>query len=133
MVDGSFDPLHDGHIEYFRAAAEIGLPVLCNVASDIWTLRKHPILLEQSRRSVVLDSIRHIAYVLVGCDSTLRALEAVKPKVFVKGRDWLDRGGVPSEELLICSQLEIEIRYLNTIRNSSSALLAHFKLQEDRK
>ncbi|NDI10852.1 MAG: hypothetical protein EBY74_07690, partial [Actinobacteria bacterium] len=31
MVDGSFDPLHDGHIEYFRQAAGLGLPVLCNV------------------------------------------------------------------------------------------------------
>lgn len=132
MVDGSFDPLHDGHIEYFRAAAEIGLPVLCNIASDSWTLQKHPLLLEQSRRAVVLDSIRHITYVVVGCDSTLRALETVQPKVFAKGRDWLDRGGVPPEELQLCSRLEIEVRYLDTIRNSSTALLANYKLQRDR-
>jgi hypothetical protein len=26
MVDGAFDPLHRGHIEYFRAARERGLP-----------------------------------------------------------------------------------------------------------
>jgi nicotinic acid mononucleotide adenylyltransferase len=31
MVDGAFDPLHRGHIEYFRAAAELGLPLLCNL------------------------------------------------------------------------------------------------------
>ena len=35
MVDGAFDPLHRGHIEYFRAAAErLSAPLLCNVASD---------------------------------------------------------------------------------------------------
>ncbi|MEY3358669.1 MAG: Cytidylyltransferase-like, partial [Actinomycetota bacterium] len=30
MVDGSFDPLHEGHIAYFSAAAELGWPLLCN-------------------------------------------------------------------------------------------------------
>ena len=35
MVDGAFDPLHRGHVEYFRAAAEtLDVPLLCNVASD---------------------------------------------------------------------------------------------------
>ena len=35
MVDGAFDPLHRGHIEYFRAAAAaVDVPLLCNVASD---------------------------------------------------------------------------------------------------
>ena len=27
MVDGAFDPLHAGHVEYFRAAAELGRPL----------------------------------------------------------------------------------------------------------
>ena len=34
MVSGGFDPLHEGHIECFRQAAALGLPVLCNVSSD---------------------------------------------------------------------------------------------------
>ena len=35
MVDGAFDPLHKGHIEYFRAAVDaVDVPLLCNVASD---------------------------------------------------------------------------------------------------
>ena len=29
MVDGAFDPLHRGHIEYFRAAAQLDAPLLC--------------------------------------------------------------------------------------------------------
>ncbi|MFZ9804353.1 MAG: adenylyltransferase/cytidyltransferase family protein, partial [Ilumatobacteraceae bacterium] len=32
MVDGSFDPLHDGHIAYFSEAKKLGNPVLCNIA-----------------------------------------------------------------------------------------------------
>jgi glycerol-3-phosphate cytidylyltransferase-like family protein len=38
MVDGSFDPIHDGHIGYFKAASELGVPLLCNVAPDSWTV-----------------------------------------------------------------------------------------------
>jgi len=132
MVDGSFDPLHDGHIEYFKAAAEFGLPVLCNIASDRWTRHKHPVLLEQSRRAIVLDSIRYLSFVLVGCSSTLIALETVKPKILAKGRDWLDSGGLPSDELLLCSRLQIDVKYLDSVRNSSSAMLAQFNSQQHR-
>ncbi len=31
MVAGGFDPLHDGHVAYFQAAADLGLPVVCSV------------------------------------------------------------------------------------------------------
>ena len=50
MVDGAFDPLHRGHIEYFRAAAEqLGVPLLCNVASDRYVWTKHPPLLPEDQ------------------------------------------------------------------------------------
>ena len=51
MVDGSFDPLHEGHIEYFRLASKLGFPVICNIAPDSWTASKHRILLNQDQRS----------------------------------------------------------------------------------
>jgi len=48
MVDGAFDPLHRGHIEYFRAAAaQLDVPLLCNVASDRYVRTKHPPLLPE--------------------------------------------------------------------------------------
>ena len=58
MVDGAFDPLHKGHIEYFRAAAALGLPLLCNVASDRYVRTKHPPLLPEQHRAAVIDAIR---------------------------------------------------------------------------
>src|SRR5207244_10086898 len=45
MVDGGFDPLHAGHVAYFREAAALGDPVLCNLATDEWVARKPPPLL----------------------------------------------------------------------------------------
>ena len=126
MVDGSFDPLHDGHIHYFREAAEFGLPVLCNVTSDAWTSSKHRILLNQEQRGVVLDAIRHLSFVHLSAVSTLEVLELLKPKMYIKGNDWIARGGVPAPEQELCNELNIEVKYLSTISNSSSKLLANW-------
>ena len=45
MVDGAFDPLHHGHIEYFNRAREVSGSLLCNIAPDSYTAAKHPPLL----------------------------------------------------------------------------------------
>lgn len=124
MVDGSFDPIHDGHIGYFRAASQFGLPVLCNVASDSWTVSKHPVLLTQNQRGIVLDSIRYLSFVHLSQVSTRDVLRLLQPKMYVKGNDWVSRGGVPQEEQMLCDELGIEVKYLETVTNSSSKLLA---------
>ena len=124
MVDGSFDPIHDGHIGYFRAASQFGLPVICNVASDSWTVSKHPVLLSQAQRGVVLDSIRYLSYVHLSTISTREVLQLLQPKMYIKGNDWIARGGVPADERQLCDELGIEVKYLETVTNSSSKLLA---------
>ena len=63
MVDGAFDPLHHGHIAYFKAARELGAPVLCNLASDRYVRTKHRPLLTETQRATVIDAIRYIDYV----------------------------------------------------------------------
>ena len=62
MVDGSFDPLHDGHIAYFSEAKKLGNPVLCNIASDEWTKSKHAVLLGAPQRAVVIDAIKFVDF-----------------------------------------------------------------------
>ena len=126
MVDGSFDPLHDGHIAYFRAAAAVGHPLLCNIASDKWTTSKHRVLLSQQQRGVVIDAIKYVSFVHLSATTTLNVLELLQPKVYIKGSDWVARGGVPSDEKEICQKLGIEIMYLDTVTNSSSRLLAEW-------
>ena len=35
LVDGSFDPLHSGHIKYFEEARNLfSLPIVCLIAND---------------------------------------------------------------------------------------------------
>jgi bifunctional ADP-heptose synthase (sugar kinase/adenylyltransferase) len=124
MVDGGFDPLHDGHVRYFAAAAALGLPVLCNASPDSWVDMKHAPLLPQDRRAVVLDALRDIAYVHVSSVSTVEVLEALRPRHYAKGEDW--RGRLPEPERDVCLRLGIEVVYLDTITSSSTTLLERF-------
>lgn len=123
MVDGSFDPLHDGHIAYFEAAASFGMPVLCNIAPDEWTQHKHRILLPQATRAIVIDAIRHISYVHASERTTNEVLGLLKPRMYVKGADWRDRGGIPQPEQATCDENGVEVVYVDTVRNSSTRLL----------
>ena len=127
MVDGSFDPLHDGHIAYFQAAAALGMPVLCNIADDSWTITKHPILLPQEQRAQVIDAIRFISFVHISKYSTREVLAQLRPGIYVKGSDWIDRGGVPSAEVELCAKLGIRIRYVETVLNSSTTLIERIR------
>ena len=40
LITGGFDPLHSGHIAYFKAAKELGDMLIVGVNSDEWLRRK---------------------------------------------------------------------------------------------
>ena len=127
MVDGAFDPLHRGHIEYFRAASQLGVPLLCNVASDAYVRTKHPPLLPEDQRAAVVDAIRYITYTHINGADTETILRQLRPRYYVKGNDWVGR--LPPEQVTICREHGIEIVYLDTVLDSSSRLLQQFALQ----
>ena len=101
MVDGAFDPLHRGHIEYFRAAvAQLDVPLLCNVASDSYVRTKHAPLLPEDQRAAVVDAIRFISYTHVNQFDTETILRELRPKC-VKGRTGK---GVSPDQVRICGE-----------------------------
>jgi cytidyltransferase-like protein len=124
MVDGGFDPLHRGHIAYFEAAAALGAPVLCNVAPDEWVARKHTPLLSQTDRAAVIDAIRFVDYVHLAPGTTEAVLRALVPRIYAKGADW--QGRLPQQERTTCAELGIEVVYLDTVRDSSTAVLERY-------
>jgi cytidyltransferase-like protein len=124
MVDGAFDPLHPGHLEYFTAARELLLPVLVNVSPDSYVSRKHKPLLTQAERGALIDAFRQVDYVHLSSGTTLDVLHALRPRYYVKGTDWRDR--LPPTELAACDEHGIEVVYLSTVTNSSSAILKRF-------
>jgi cytidyltransferase-like protein len=127
MVDGAFDPLHRGHIEYFRAAMGLGVPLLCNVASDRYVRTKHPPLLPEDQRAAVVDAIRYITYTHINQFDTETILRELKPRYYVKGKDW--EGKLPADQVSICREHGIGIVYLDTVLDSSSRILQQFALE----
>jgi len=128
MVDGAFDPLHRGHVEYFRAASDLGVPLLCNVASDAYVRTKHPPLLPEEQRAAVVDAIRYIAYTHVNRFDTETVLRELRPRYYIKGKDW--DGRLPAEQVAICREHGIDIVYLDTVLDSSSRLLQQYASQQ---
>ena len=129
MVDGAFDPLHHGHIAYFKAARELGAPVLCNVASDRYVRTKHRPLLTETQRATVIDAIRYIDYVHIYEIDTETVLRQLRPRYYLKGSDWRARG-LPPEQAVICREHGIDIVYLDSVIDSSSRLLQQFADQD---
>ena len=55
LVTGGFDPLHSGHIEYFKSAKKLGDLLVVGINSDSWLSRKKgaPFMPEQERNGIV--------------------------------------------------------------------------------
>jgi bifunctional ADP-heptose synthase (sugar kinase/adenylyltransferase) len=124
MVSGGFDPLHPGHIAYFRGAAAFGVPVLCNVSSDDWVGRKHTPLLTQAERVQLIDAIRFVDYTHAERTTTVVVLAQLRPRYFAKGADW--RGRLPEEEAAVCAEHGIEVVFLDTVLDSSTDVLRRY-------
>lgn len=127
MVDGAFDPLHAGHLEYFdEARRRLALPLLCNVASDRYICSKgRPPLLAEGDRARIIDSLRQISYTHINRFDTETVLEQLQPRYYVKGNDWKARG-LPPRQVEICRRHHIDIVYLDTKTDSSTGILQRF-------
>lgn len=121
MVDGAFDPLHAGHIDYFSKAGRFGVRLLCNVASDDYVRAKHPVLLPAEQRVAVVDALRHIAYTHACDTDTETVLWQLRPFAYVKGKDW--EGRLPQRQVDVCRQFGIMMFFVETISESSTRLI----------
>jgi cytidyltransferase-like protein len=125
MVDGAFDPLHHGHVEYFNRARQVGTPLLCNIAPDFYTSAKHPPLLPAEHRALVIDALKPIDYTHVSPVDTETVLRELQPTHYIKGNDW--EGHLPPEQVRICAEHGIEVVFIDSVRDSSTRLLQTFQ------
>ena len=129
MVDGAFDPLHHGHIEYFTRARQVGGALLCNITVDAYTAKKHPVLLPAEHRARVIDALKPIDYTHVSPVDTETVLRELQPTHYIKGKDW--EGKLPPEQVRICESQGTRIVYLDTVLDSSTRLLEQFEAGPD--
>jgi cytidyltransferase-like protein len=59
LITGGFDPLHSGHIAYFKAAKELGDILIVGVNSDAWLTRKKgsPFMPYKERATIVRNIV----------------------------------------------------------------------------
>ena len=110
VVSGYFDPIHRGHIEYFKRARALGdrLIVILNNDHQAVLKKGKPFMPFEDRRSIV-ESIRYVDEVFVSIDkdkSVCESLKALRPHIFAKGGD---RFIEEIPEAAICRELGIEI------------------------
>ena len=57
LVTGGFDPLHSGHISYFKAARELGDRLIVGINSDAWLTRKkgRPFMPFEERAAIIRE------------------------------------------------------------------------------
>ena len=95
LVTGGFDPLHSGHIAYFKAAKEFGHSLCVGVNSDEWLSRKKgkPFMSIDERISIIRE-LRCVDVAVEfrdkddsACDAIEMALEVYDNVVFCNGGD----------------------------------------------
>ena len=109
LVTGGFDPLHSGHIAYFKAAKSLGNKLIVGLNSDEWLTRKKcKPFMQFNERIEIINELSVVDEVISFDDSDDTACGAIyktlatKPGVeivFANGGDRVD-GNVPELSLI---------------------------------
>jgi D-beta-D-heptose 7-phosphate kinase/D-beta-D-heptose 1-phosphate adenosyltransferase len=79
LVTGGFDPLHSGHLSYFKAARALGDRLIVGVNSDAWLARKKGrSFMSWDERANLVSSIRFVDSILRFDDNDNSASDAIQ-------------------------------------------------------
>jgi cytidyltransferase-like protein len=79
LVTGGFDPLHSGHIEYFKAAKALGNILVVGVNSDAWLERKKGrAFMPSNERVTIIQNLKVVDHCILFDDSDGSAREAIR-------------------------------------------------------
>jgi D-beta-D-heptose 7-phosphate kinase/D-beta-D-heptose 1-phosphate adenosyltransferase len=137
IVTGGFDPLHSGHIAYFKAAKEFGNSLCVGVNSDEWlTRKKGKPFMPMSERMAIIKELKCIDFAIEfndkddsACDAIKMALEIFDKVLFCNGGD---RGSVNTPEYTeYRNDKRVEFKWGvggNDKKNSSSWILKKWNM-----
>ena len=79
LVTGGFDPLHSGHIEYFKAAKQLGNLLIVGINSDAWLTRKKGRAFTPAvERKAIIENLHQVHKVIEFDDTDNSAVDAIK-------------------------------------------------------
>ena len=109
-VSGYFDPLHIGHIEYFKLAKELGDKLIVIVNNDNQcVLKKGKAFMFEKDRLGIIKHLNMVDAVFMSIDkdrSVVRSLRKIQPDIFANGGDRLVEE-IPESE--ICREFNITL------------------------
>ena len=79
LVTGGFDPLHSGHIEYFKEAKKLGNKLIVGINSDAWlTRKKGRSFMSWKERAAIVTNLAMVDDVVEFNDDDNTALNAIE-------------------------------------------------------
>jgi len=130
VIAGGFDPLHRGHIDHIKKAAELGRLTVIVQSDEILERKKGYFLLPFEDRMAVISSIKGVSVVTPNIDkdgTCAETLKLVKPEIFAKGGDRTP-DNMPQNEIETCKEIGCEIVYgVGDLLNSSSDIVRRLR------
>lgn len=94
LITGGFDPLHSGHISYFKAAKALGDILVVGVNSDAWLTRKKGApFMPLAERTTIIRNIVGVDFVIDFNDSDGTAKHAI----------WMVRQSYPQDHIIFAN------------------------------
>lgn len=79
LVTGGFDPLHSGHIAYFKAAKQLGDILVVGINTDTWLKRKKGrAFMPSSERVSIVQNLKMVDHCVLFDDNDDTAIEAIR-------------------------------------------------------
>ncbi len=101
LVTGGFDPLHSGHIAYFKQAKQLGDLLIVGVNTDAWLTRKkgRPFM-PITERVAIIENLAMVDGVILYNDDDNSSIEAIKNvrQLYPDGRIIFANGGDRTKE-----------------------------------
>ena len=141
LVTGGFDPLHSGHIEYFKAAKALGDVLVVGINSDSWLKRKKGrSFYTWDERFQLIKNLEMVDYVIEFNDDENNSINAIKQAtqtfpsakiVFANGGDRTAEN-IPEMGLLDDERYKENLEFVFSVggdnkMNSSSWILEEWK------
>ena len=138
LVTGGFDPVHSGHIAYFKAARELGDLLVIGVNSDEWLRRKKgQEFMPWEERATIISALQDVDRVINFDDSDNSAKDAIRKvrAIYPNAQIVFANGGDRTKENIPEMDLLKEMLMLNFVfgvggedkKNSSSWILQEWR------